>query len=259
MSNIDPHSLEKDAAALLSEKKFEEAFKLFVKAADCYRSHNNHKQAALCFASAASCWALKSGENAFDNAAISYKEAARQAAIAGDWGYASLLYKYAAINFERDMDFLNFSECFYRSKECYRKFLTLSLFNPKRLHHITVSSEQKGIIGGLRRFLSWSALTISFLIWGHGEHPIRTIFCAIFLVFICSILYMLGELITNGVIFKPGFLDAVYFSVVTFTTVGFGDITAVGFNKFIVIMELAVGIFIVPLFIVGLSRKYLRV
>jgi hypothetical protein len=46
--------------------------------------------------------------------------------------------------------------------------------------------------------------------------------------------------------------------MVSFTTVGYGDITPVGLTKAVVILELFCGIFIVPLFIVALSRKYLR-
>jgi hypothetical protein len=46
---------------------------------------------------------------------------------------------------------------------------------------------------------------------------------------------------------------------VTFTTVGYGDIIAVGFNKAVAMLEAFCGIFIMPLFIIGLSRKYLRI
>lgn len=213
----------------------------------------------MCFASAASCWALKSGEKAFDNTATSYNEAAREAEASGDMDYASLLYKYAAVNFEREMEFINFSECFYRSKECYRKFLTFSLFNPKKIHQITRSKVEGGIKGVVRRIFSWFVLTLSFLVWGHGERPIRTLYFAFFLIFSSALLYTQGYLIKNGAIFDPDLFEAVYFSVVTFTTVGYGDITPVGFNKLVVVVELICGIFIVPIFIIGFSRKYLRI
>ena len=45
----------------------------------------------------------------------------------------------------------------------------------------------------------------------------------------------------------------------TFSTVGYGDITPVGLTRLVAMLEVLSAIFIVPLFIVGLSRKYLRI
>ncbi|RLG31422.1 hypothetical protein DRN98_06575, partial [Methanosarcinales archaeon] len=114
-----PLSLEKQAVLLLEEGKLEEAFEAFKLAAKVYRKEGNHKGASLCFASAASCWTKKIGEKSFYNAARMYELAAKEALISGDPEYASLLYKYAAINYERDGEYLNFSDCFYRSKEAH--------------------------------------------------------------------------------------------------------------------------------------------
>ena len=69
---------------------------------------------------------------------------------------------------------------------------------------------------------------------------------------------MQGSLIKGALIFKPNFPQALYFSVITFTTVGYGDITPTGMTKAMAMIEVFCGIFIVPIFIVGLSRKYLR-
>ena len=128
----NPELLEKEAYAFLFQENFEEAFKLFRRAAESYKGQKNYKQATLCFTSAASCWNKKYEEKTFFNAASSYEKAAREAEKYGDLEYATLLYKYAAINYERDVEFFNFSDCFYRSKECYRKFLMYSLINPKK-------------------------------------------------------------------------------------------------------------------------------
>lgn len=256
---LDCRVLEKDAHLLLSEEKFEEAYRLFKKAADIYSQLGSHKESALCFASAASCWAIKSGEKNFYNSAISYEEAGRQAEKAGDLEYASMLYKYAAVSYERDLEFLNFSECFFRSKECYRRFLTLRLIKPGKVVHIAVSAEEKGLRGVCKRVFSWLTLTFSSLIWGHGERPGRTLFCGLILVFSSAYLYAFGHLVKKGMAFKPDFFDAFYFSVVTFTTVGFGDITPIGLSKLVAMFEALCGLFISSIFIIGLSRKYLRV
>jgi tetratricopeptide (TPR) repeat protein len=254
----DPGLLEKDAHDLMAEEKFDEAYRLFRQAGNIYKKQGNHQAAALCFASAASCWALKSEERTFYNSAIAYEEAARQAETLADFEYASLLYRYAAISYERDAEFINFSECFYRSKECYRKYLALSLFYPQKVYHIARPDEQKEI-SIFRRVLSWFTLTISFLIWGHGERPLRTFYGVVFLILFSAFFYTHGQLTNRGMIFKPDFAQAFYFSVVTFTTVGYGDITPLGFNKLMAIIEVLGGIFFMPVFIIGLSRKYLRV
>ncbi|MFA5157177.1 MAG: potassium channel family protein [Candidatus Omnitrophota bacterium] len=237
-----PGSLEKEAHALLAQDKICEAYVLFRKAGDLYREKGDHKQAALCLASAASCWALKSGEMAFDNSSKAYEEAAREAVMAGDWEYASLMYRQAAINYERDLEFSGFSECFFLSRECLRKSLARSFIDPKKS----------------KRPLLWLFLLFSSWIWGHGERPGRGFLSALSLIFISALLYSRGELSRGDVIFKPGFLQSLYFSFVTFTTVGYGDITPVGLNQFFAVTEAFLGVFLMSIFIVALSRKYLR-
>jgi tetratricopeptide (TPR) repeat protein len=255
----DPRILEERANRLLSEEKYSEAYPLFKKASHLYREKNNLKEATLCSTLAASCWSIMSGEKRFHNAAILYERAAADAIKCGDFEYASLLYKQAAINYERDRELINLSECFYKSKEAYRKFLTYRLFKPKKIHAITKTKEKKGIMSSIKRFLVWLMLGFSYLIWGHGEKPSRTFLTCAVIIIISAILYSLGYTIKEGIISRPSFHDALYFSVITFSTVGFGDVTATGLTKVIVMFESLCGIFIMPLFIVGFSRKYLRI
>lgn len=256
----DPGLLEKEAHELLAQEKNSEAYSLFKKAGDIYRQRGEHKEAALCLASAASCWALKSGEKIFHNSSLAYEEAAREAELAGDLEYASLLYRQAAINFERDMESFSFSECFYRSRECLRKFLVRSLINSDKIHCISVSTAKRaGSYGIVMRFLLCISLTFSALIWGYGERPNRTFYAALLLVFLPVFFYMQGSLVEGGLIFKPSFLKALYFSVITFTTVGYGDIVPLGLTRMVAMFEVFCGIFIIPIFVVGLSRKYLRI
>ncbi|UCC94644.1 MAG: hypothetical protein JSW40_07480 [Candidatus Omnitrophota bacterium] len=236
----------------------EEAYRLFRRAAQVYRRRENHKQSALCFTSAASCWSKRCGEKTFYNAALSYEEAANEAEKSKDYEYAALLYKYAAINHERDGEFLNFSKCFYRSKELYRKFLTYRLIRPKKIYSIAPPQAKKKIRGILGCIFSWILLTVSFVVWGHGERPSRTLFTGILIVCASAALYIFGSLLAEGIAFMPDFFQALYFSVITFTTVGYGDIVPVGFSKLVAAIESFSGLFIIPLFIIGLSRKYLR-
>ncbi|MDD2689081.1 MAG: ion channel [Candidatus Omnitrophica bacterium] len=254
----EPKILEKNAQELLLGGKFQQAYESFEDAAQIYRNQGSHKESALCFASAASSWALKSGEEAFYNSARAYQDAAHEAEAAHDLEYASLLYRYAAISYERDMEFINYSECFYASKECFRKFLLLSLFIPGKVFRISANKEKRRR-AGWKMIFELITLTFSSLLWGYGERPARAFFTAIFLVFLTALFYTQGQLARGEAVFNPTFFEAFYFSAVTFTTVGFGDITPVGFNKLIVIIEAFCGLFVIPVFIIGLSRKYLRV
>ena len=255
----NPELLEKEAYAFLFQENFEEAFKLFRRAAESYKGQKNYKQATLCFTSAASCWNKKYEEKTFFNAASSYEKAAREAEKYGDLEYATLLYKYAAINYERDVEFFNFSDCFYRSKECYRKFLMYSLINPKKIRPIAKTAEAKGIKGVVKRIFLCFISSFSFVIWGHGERPARTLVSAAFIIFLSAFLYTLSYLVKDGILFKPEYFEAFYFSVVTFTTLGYGDITPIGCSKLIATIEAFSGLFIMSLFVIGLSRKYLRI
>lgn len=258
--DTDLKLLEKEAHDLLGEQRFDQAYRLFKKLGEIYRQRGNHKQAAMCLTSAASCWDLKSGEKTFHNSSKAYEDAARQAEKARDLEYASLLYRHAAISYERDMEFFNFSECFYRSRECYRRFLALSLFAPGKIRRIAPrDKESSGLKGLVTNLFLWISLSFSSLIWGHGERPARTFYAGISLIFLSTFFYANGQLVNDTEIIRPDFLKAFYFSVVTFTTVGYGDFIPLGINKIIAMIEAFSGIFIMPLFVIGLSRKYLRV
>jgi len=254
----DARTLEKQAYEFLSQKDYDQSYRAFRQAGEIYEQSKQSGQAAICFASAASSWSLKFGEENFHHAAICYEKAALAAKKAGDLKYAALLYKHAAIAHERDLEFLDFSQCFFKSKECYRKFLILSFLKPEKAYSLTPGEGDKGARGFLKRLVSLIGLSFSSLIWGHGERPARTFFSGFLFIVLSAAIYTQGELVKAGLAFKPKFFEALYFSVITFTTVGYGDITPIGFTKFIVLLEAFSGLFIVSLFIVGLSRKYLR-
>jgi tetratricopeptide (TPR) repeat protein len=252
----EPKIIEAQAYQLLAQEKFSEAFNFYRQAAQLYQKQHQHKQAALCFAAAASCWSKKSGEKRFYAAATSYQEAACQAQLAQDYEYAASLYKYAAMNYERDMDLLNFSECFYLAKEMLRKFFAKSILSPRKFH---AKGEKVNLENLLKHILLWAGLTFSFFIWGHGERPVRTFFAALAIILLSAIFYSQGTLVQGGLNFRPDIFQGLYFSIVTFTTVGFGDITALGINRVVVVLEALSAIFIMPLFMIALSRKYLRI
>jgi hypothetical protein len=258
-SNIDNQRLEEKAQQFLSQGLHQEAYNLFRKSAQGFQKSGNYIQAAYCFACAASSWNRKAGERLFYNAAASYEEAAVCAQKKGDYEYASLLYKHAAINYERDGEYFNYSNCFYLSKETLRKSLALSLLFPRRVVSFTKPKHSKGLVRTIKDLANWLLLTFSAFFWGHGERPSRTVLMGVGVVFLFAFIYSWGVLFDGAVRFAPNYFQSLYFSAVTFTTVGYGDLAPLGVNRLIASLEALIGLFIMPLFVVGLSRKYLRV
>jgi hypothetical protein len=255
---VDIKAKEQEAQRLLSEKSYQDAADLFYEAGQLYRDRGQHQPGSLCFSSAASCWTLELGEKTFYHAAKLYRQAAQEAELANDLEYASLLYRHAAICYERDMEYLGFSECFFLSKEFYRKFLFKTLFTPRDATHLKDNRSSAGLKTMSSRLIKWLALTFSAALWGHGERPFRTVLSGAIFILVCALLYTRGEVMTAGGRSQLDIFEAVYFSVVTFTTVGYGDIAPLGFNRSIVVLEAFGGLFIAPLFLTGLCRKYLR-
>jgi len=73
-----------------------------------------------------------------------------------------------------------------------------------------------------------------------------------------ALFYAQGHFMAGGDVHKPNLLESLYFSVVTITHIGYGDIIPLGFDRGIAVLEEFAGIFILPLFLTSLCRKYLR-
>lgn len=102
---------------------------------------------------------------------------------------------------------------------------------------------------------------------GYGESPIRVVIFSIALILCCALAYFLLGTTASSPIY-PGtsgitaafleLLNAVYFSVVTFTTLGYGDITPQGVARFIAACEAFLGSFTMALFVVVFVKKMTR-
>ncbi|MGC1121895.1 MAG: pentapeptide repeat-containing protein [Candidatus Methanofastidiosia archaeon] len=113
-----------------------------------------------------------------------------------------------------------------------------------------------------KRYLSWIWFEIYRFLAGYGESPQNTIAISIFSIFSCALLY-LGTGCLKYTLVNPCFsqkaIDALYFSFVTFTTLGLGDIrplTCLG--KALVCFEAMLGVFLIALFVVTFVRKMAR-
>lgn len=107
------------------------------------------------------------------------------------------------------------------------------------------------------------------LFCGYGEEPLRIIGFTLLTIFIYASVYLFSGLSYGGELVQINFsesmgqnlyyfMDALYFSVVTFTTLGYGDITPQGFSRFLAATEALMGSFTLALFVVVFVKKMIR-
>jgi hypothetical protein len=104
---------------------------------------------------------------------------------------------------------------------------------------------------------------------GYGEAPLRIIGLSLFIIVCCAAMYTFTGLSYEGstIAFDKGasftenfelFLSCLYYSVVTFTTLGYGDFTPVGLSRAIAAIEAFTGSFTLALFVVVFVKKMTR-
>ena len=116
-----------------------------------------------------------------------------------------------------------------------------------------------------RRFYS----KVVDLFCGYGEAPLRVVIFSLLLIFFSSLFYYIFGLryagmyrvfslhnsFDDNVIF---FFECLYYSVVTFTTLGYGDFIPVGFSRLVAALEAFTGSFTIALFVVVFVKKMTR-
>ncbi|NOH69913.1 potassium transporter Kef [Vibrio pectenicida] len=105
------------------------------------------------------------------------------------------------------------------------------------------------------------------LFCGYGEDPMRVVGFSMFLIVICALAYFFLDTTSAHPIYEElsgwqfylfEFFNSLYFSVVTFTTLGYGDISPVGFARFVAALEAFLGSFTMALFVVVFVKKMTR-
>jgi len=107
------------------------------------------------------------------------------------------------------------------------------------------------------------------LMCGYGEKADRVIGSAITFIVGCSMVYFWQGTIHNGNLLRwegtqtllensQEYFLTLYFSVITFTTLGYGDIEPVGWSKALASFEAFAGAFMMALFVLVFAKKMLR-
>ena len=107
------------------------------------------------------------------------------------------------------------------------------------------------------------------LLCGYGEKPENVIRFSLGMIITCALCYFLFGVSYNDQILQlnlansltdnvMALLNSFYFSVVTFTTLGYGDITPIGISRFIAAIEAFTGSFSLALFVVVFVKQMTR-
>ena len=132
---------------------------------------------------------------------------------------------------------------------------------------------QKEMVMRRRQFPRYSSRRIFSklveLFCGYGESPARVIFFSVSLILLFATLYFFAGLSFSGesLAFDLNsswlenlkvYFSALYFSVVTFTTLGYGDLAPVGIARALAALEAFMGSFTLALFVVVFVKKMTR-
>jgi hypothetical protein len=149
-------------------------------------------------------------------------------------------------------------ECFYneRCAHFWKRFRGTSYTE------LSVGKKIIRVISGVRLL---PELVFGRWLFGYGERPIRVLFASAAVVLICALFYCsdYSQLIMRSELNSDvsEFLDGLYFSVTTFTTLGFGDMYPDQGHpptRCVAMAEALCGAFLMALFVVTLSKRYSR-
>ncbi len=107
------------------------------------------------------------------------------------------------------------------------------------------------------------------LVCGYGEQPLNVVKFSVAFILLCAFVYYGLGINQNGISvgfsasssLRDNFLNffnCLYFSIVTFTTLGYGDLTPVGLARVTAAFEAFVGSFTLALYVVVFVKKVTR-
>ena len=116
-------------------------------------------------------------------------------------------------------------------------------------------------------WLWWFRLLFGRLVYGYGERPMRPLFIALAVILLWAGFYChWGAIVPSDpglepaarAAYEPGIGECLYCSIVTFTTLGYGDYQPKEPYRLLAASEALLGAALMAVFIVCLSKKYIR-
>jgi len=145
-------------------------------------------------------------------------------------------------------------ECFY-SERCARLW---KKFHGPGYESFSLSKKLVHLISAVRLL---PELIFGRLLFGYGERPVRVLIAATIIVIACAFFYSQpGSLIYRNGPVQQSFLQGLYFSTVTFTTLGYGDLYPAANNiaRFVAMAEAVTGGCLMALFVICLAKRFSR-
>jgi hypothetical protein len=111
-----------------------------------------------------------------------------------------------------------------------------------------------------RRWTKWIGMWLYALTTGYGEKWRNVILFALTIILSFAIAYYsLGAITADSSSgHAPNFWECLYFSVVTFTTLGYGDYRPLAQFQLLAVTEAFIGAFTIALFVLVFGRKVMR-
>jgi len=152
-------------------------------------------------------------------------------------------YHFASIEYKQIKEMYKNSSLFdladhFHFKEMRSKRKTISRTNPVR----------------------WANFIFGDLLCKYGTSFVRVLFASSLIMILCAFLYTTNTslLFHNEPLEYHSFWNSLYFSIVTFTTLGYGDFHAVGAMRYIAALESFIGAALMALFTVIVARSIIR-